>query len=67
MYDTYETEYFAPYKSHSGTHKREDIEHPIHQTQIARPEYSETGYYTGVTHFRHSNNEDLAENSFSTF
>ena len=66
MYDdTYETEYFAPYKSHSGTRKREDIEHPIRQTQIARPEYSETGYYTGVTHFRHSNNEDLVTFLFS--
>jgi len=37
----------------------------IHQTEIARPESSTTGYYTGVTHIQHVNNENLVTFFFS--
>lgn len=37
----------------------------IRVTQIARPEGSETAYYTGVTHFRHVNNPKLITLLFS--
>ena len=37
----------------------------IHQSQIARPEGSTTGYYTGVTHIQHVNNENLVTFFFS--
>ena len=37
----------------------------IHLNQIARPEGSTTGYYTGVTHFNHVNNPSLVTFLFS--
>jgi hypothetical protein len=37
----------------------------VHTTQIARPEGSETAYYTGVTHFYHVNNPNLITLLFS--
>ena len=37
----------------------------IHQTEIARPEGSTTGYYTGVTHIQHVNDENLVTFFFS--
>jgi len=43
-----------------------DINLPIIRvTQIARPEGSDTAYYTGVTHFRHVNNPKLITLLFS--
>ena len=68
MYDTYKQEYFSPYipgAGSGGKTKVEQEQHPIHQTQIARPEFSTTGYYTGVTHFHHVNNKDLVTFLFS--
>jgi hypothetical protein len=37
----------------------------IHMTQIARPEGSDTAYYTGATHFFHINNPNLMTLLFS--
>jgi len=37
----------------------------IHRTHIARPEGATTGYYTGVTHFRHVNDPNLITFLFS--
>jgi hypothetical protein len=37
----------------------------VHTTQIARPEGSDTAYYTGVTHFYHVNNPNLITLVFS--
>lgn len=69
LYGTYEQEYFSPYiRAGSGGKTKAKVEqeqHPIHQTQIARPEFSTTGYYTGVTHFHHVNNKDLVTFLFS--
>lgn len=61
MYVTYQEEYFAMYGSDSN---KED-EHMLHISQIGRPEGSTTGYYTGVTHFTHVNNDNLITFLFS--
>ena len=37
----------------------------VHTTQIARPEGSDTAYYTGVTHFHHVNNPNRTTFLFS--
>ena len=37
----------------------------VHTTQIARPEGSDTAYYTGVTHFHHVNNPNHVTLLFS--
>jgi len=60
MYVTYQQEYFAIY----GSGDKND-EHMLHISQIGRPEGSTTGYYTGVTHFQHVNNENLITFLFS--
>ena len=57
MYVQYQEQYFAAYGG-------KDV-HGIHQTRIARPESSTTGYYTGVTHFHHVNNPHLVTFLFS--
>ncbi len=49
-----------------GKNDRRDINLPIIRvTQIARPEGSETAYYTGVSHVRHVNNPKLITLLFS--
>jgi len=61
MYITYQEEYFAKYSGGSNNKN----EHMLHISQIGRPEGSTTGYYTGVTHFQHVNNENLITFLFS--
>jgi len=61
MYVTYQQEYFAIYGS-GNSNENEDM---LHISQIARPEGSTTGYYTGVTHFQHVNNKNLITFLFS--
>ena len=60
MYTKYQSEYFAAYGG-KDTHN----DGGLHQTSIARPNGSTTGYYTGVSHFVHTNNDNLVTFVFS--